>query len=139
VEHAVTEQVTGIDIVKWQIRIAAGVPLGFGQESVALSGHSIECRVNATSVGKVAFLHVPGGFKVRFDSALWAGCEISPFYDSLLGKIIVHAGTREEAIRKMYAALCELVIEGAPSDIEDRIEVLTSPAFRSGNYGTNNG
>jgi acetyl-CoA carboxylase biotin carboxylase subunit len=134
VEHAVTEQVTGIDIVKWQIRIAAGVPLAFSQETVALSGHSIECRINAMSAGQVTFLHAPGGPKVRFDSALLSGCAVTPYYDPLLGKVVVHAGTREEAIRKMYAALCELVIEGVPSDIDDRIETLNDPAFRRGEY-----
>ncbi|MDR1589081.1 MAG: acetyl-CoA carboxylase biotin carboxylase subunit [Oscillospiraceae bacterium] len=134
VEHAVTEQVTGIDIVKWQIRIAAGVPLAFTQESVALNGHSIECRINASSAGKVTFLHVPGGPKVRFDSALWSGCAVTPYYDPLLGKVVVHAGTREEAIRKMCAALCELVIEGVPSDIDDRIETLNDPDFKRGEY-----
>ncbi|MDR2665683.1 MAG: ATP-grasp domain-containing protein [Oscillospiraceae bacterium] len=134
VEHAVTEQVTGIDIVKWQIRVAAGVPLTFKQENIALSGHSIECRINAVSPGSVTFLHVPGGPKVRFDSALWTGCTITPYYDPLLGKVIVHAGTREEAIRKMYAALCELVIEGIPNDIDDRIVTLTDPDFKRGTY-----
>jgi acetyl-CoA carboxylase biotin carboxylase subunit len=134
VEHAVTEQVTGIDIVKWQIRVAAGVPLGFKQEDIALGGHSIECRINAASPGSVTFLHVPGGPKVRFDSALWTGCSITPYYDPLLGKVIVHAGTREEAIRKMYAALCELVIEGIPNDIDDRIVTLTDPDFKRGVY-----
>ncbi|MDR1217041.1 MAG: acetyl-CoA carboxylase biotin carboxylase subunit [Oscillospiraceae bacterium] len=137
VEHAVTEQVTGIDIVKWQIRVAAGVPLNFTQEGVALNGHSIECRINAASVGNVTFLHVPGGPKVRFDSALWTGCAVTPYYDPLLGKVIVHAGTREEAIRKMYAALCELVVEGVPSDIDDRIESLTSAGFTRGEYFVN--
>jgi acetyl-CoA carboxylase biotin carboxylase subunit len=134
VEHAVTEQVTGIDLVKWQIRIAAGVPLGFTQRDISLSGHSIECRINALAPGAVTFLHVPGGPKVRFDSALWSGCAVTPYYDPLLGKVIVHAGTREEAIRKMYAALCELVIEGVPSDIDDRIETLTSGEYKAGLY-----
>jgi acetyl-CoA carboxylase biotin carboxylase subunit len=134
VEHAVTEQVTGVDIVKWQIRIAAGVPLTFSQDAVSLSGHSIECRINAAAAGTVTFLHAPGGPKVRFDSALWSGCAVTPYYDPLLGKVVVHAGTREEAIRKMYAALCELVIEGVPSDIDDRIETLNDPDFKRGEY-----
>ncbi|MCL2126079.1 MAG: acetyl-CoA carboxylase biotin carboxylase subunit [Oscillospiraceae bacterium] len=137
VEHAVTEQVTGIDLVKWQIRIAAGVPLDFEQDSVASSGHSIECRINASSVGTVEFLHVPGGPQVRFDSALWTGYAIPPYYDSLLGKLIVHAATREEAIRKMRAALCELVIDGVPNNIDEQISIISDERFRTGEYYTN--
>jgi acetyl-CoA carboxylase biotin carboxylase subunit len=136
VEHAVTEQVTGIDIVKWQIRIAAGVPFDFGQEDIVLFGHSIECRINAASVGKVGFLHVPGGPRVRFDSALWTGYTVPPYYDSLLGKLIVHATTREESIRKMLAALCELVIEGVPNNIDEQIEFVSDEGFQRGEYYT---
>jgi len=136
VEHAVTEQVTGLDIVKWQIRIAAGVPFDFTQEDIALTGHSIECRINAASVGKVAFLHVPGGPRVRFDSALWTGYTVPPYYDSLLGKLIVHASTREESIRKMHAALCELVIDGVPNNIDEQIEIVSDEAFQRGEYYT---
>ena len=136
VEHAVTEQVTGIDIVKWQIRIAAGVPLDFGQEDVAIMGNSIECRINASSAGTVEFLHVPGGPRVRFDSALWTGYTVPPYYDSLLGKLIVHAATREEAIRKMHAALCELVIDGVPNNIDQQIEFVSDERFQRGEYYT---
>ena len=136
VEHAVTEQVTGIDLVKWQIRIAAGVPLDFGQEEVVIMGNSIECRINASSVGSVEFLHVPGGPRVRFDSALWTGYAIPPYYDSLLGKLIVHAATREEAIRKMQAALCELVITGVPHNIDEQIEFVSDERFCQGDYYT---
>ncbi|NMA25919.1 MAG: ATP-grasp domain-containing protein, partial [Clostridiales bacterium] len=95
VEHGITEQITGIDIVKWQIRIASGVPLDFTQKDIAIDGCSIECRINASAVGKVTFFHVPGGPRVRFDSALWTGYVVPPFYDALLGKLIVHAKTRE--------------------------------------------
>ena len=136
VEHAVTEQVTGLDIVKWQIRVAAGVPLDFDQKDIALTGNSIESRINATAVGTVGFLHVPGGPRVRFDSALWTGYTIPPYYDSLLGKLIVHAATREEAIRKMRAALCELVIEGVPNNIDEQIEFVSDESFRRGEYYT---
>ena len=136
VEHAVTEQVTGMDIVKWQIRIAAGVPFDFEQKDIALMGNSIECRINATSVGRVEVLHVPGGPRVRFDSALWTGYNVPPYYDSLLGKLIVHAATREEAIRKMRAALCELVIEGVPNNIDEQLEYISDESFRSGEYYT---
>ena len=137
VEHGVTEQITGFDIVKWQIRIAAGVRLDIRQEDIVFSGSSMECRINALGAGTVAFLHVPGGPRVRFDSALWAGYEVPPHYDSLLGKLIVHAGDREEAVRKMIASLCELVIDGVPNNIEEQISILSDPVFKSGNYHTN--
>ena len=136
VEHPVTEQVTGIDVVKWQIRIAAGVPFDFEQKDVVLRGNSIECRINAAAVGKVELLHVPGGPRVRFDSALWTGYSVPPYYDSLLGKLIVHADTREEAIRKMHAALCELIIEGVPNNIDEQIEIVSDEDFRRGEYYT---
>ena len=136
VEHGITEQVTGIDLVKWQIRIAAGVPLDFGQEDVILKGNSIECRINATTVGTVEFLHVPGGPNVRFDTALWTGYSVPSYYDPLLGKLIVHAATREEAIRKMQAALCELVIDGIPNNIDEQIGFISDEAFRLGEYYT---
>ena len=96
-----TEFVTGVDIVKGQIRIAAGIPLDFTQEDIRLKGAAIECRVNATGCGTVDFLHVPGGPWVRFDTALYQGCEVPPYYDPMIGKMIVYAGTREETIRKM--------------------------------------
>ena len=120
VEHPVTEMVTWVDLVKWQIRIAAGSPLGFSQEDTSLMGHSIECRINAEnpyksfrpSCGRIEMLHVPGGPWVRFDTAIYQGYTIPPFYDSMIGKLIVYAKTRDEAIRKMKAALCELIIEG---------------------------
>ena len=136
VEHAVTEQVTGMDLVKWQIRVAAGVPLDFSQEDVIIAGNSIECRINAVSSGKVEFLHIPGGPRVRFDTALWTGYTVPPYYDSLLGKLIVHAATREEAIRKMHAALCELVIKGVPNNIDEQIEIVSDERFRRGEYYT---
>jgi acetyl-CoA carboxylase biotin carboxylase subunit len=136
VEHGITEQVTGVDIVKWQIRIAAGVPLDFTQKDVAVEGSSIECRVNASGVGKVSFLHVPGGPRVRFDSALYTGYAVPPFYDALLGKLIVHAKTREESIRKMQAALCELVIDGVPNNIDEQISIVSDGRFIKGDYNT---
>jgi acetyl-CoA carboxylase biotin carboxylase subunit len=136
VEHAVTEQITGIDIVKWQIRIAAGVSLNFEQSDIPFKGSSIECRINASAVGTVNLLHVPGGPMVRFDSALWMGYTIPPYYDSMLGKLIVYASTREEAIRKMNAALCELIIEGVPNNIDEQIDIISDPVFCQGNYDT---
>ncbi len=136
VEHAVTEQITGVDIVKWQIRIAAGVPLDFVWEDIKMKGAAIECRINAHGCGKVEFLHVPGGPWVRFDSALYQGHEITPYYDSMMGKLIVGAPTREEAIRKMQSALCELVVYGIPNNIDQQIEILDDPSFRRGDYDT---
>ena len=136
VEHGVTEQISGIDLVKWQIRTAAGVPLDFKQNEIAVMGNSIECRINATEVGTVKFLHIPGGPRVRFDTALWTGYTVPPYYDSLLGKLIVHATTREEAIRKMHAALCELVIDGVPNNIDEQLEFVADERFRQGEYYT---
>ncbi len=137
VEHPVTEALTGIDLVKWQIRISSGIPLSFTQKDIDLSGSAIECRINALSPGKVEFLHVPGGPFVRFDTYLMAGTKVSPYYDSLLGKLIIYAGKREEALRKMKAALCELVIDGVPNNIEEQIDIIGSEAFMNGTYNLN--
>lgn len=134
VEHSVTEMLTKIDLVKWQIRIAAGVPINFLQSDVSLSGFAIECRINALAPGKVQTLHVPGGPFVRFDTYLVSGIEVSPYYDSLLGKLIVYARTREEAMRKMKAALCELVIEGVKTNIEEQLMLLSDDRFMTGKY-----
>ena len=133
-EHGVTEMLTKIDLVKWQIRAAAGVYLTFGQEDVSLKGAALECRINATSPGKLEMLHVPGGPFVRFDTYLVTGVTVSPYYDSLLGKLVVYAGTREEAVRKMKAALCELVIEGIGTNIAEQLEIVGREAFMSGDY-----
>lgn len=134
VEHGVTEMLTKIDLVKWQIRAAAGVYLTFGQEDVSLKGAALECRINAVSPGKLEMLHVPGGPFVRFDTYLVTGVAVSPYYDSLLGKLVVYAGTREEAVRKMKAALCELVIEGIGTNIAEQLEIVGREAFMSGDY-----
>ena len=144
VEHPVTEMVTDVDLVKWQIRVAAGVKLDFTQEDVRLSGHAIECRINAEdpsmgfrpSCGKITLLHIPGGPKVRFDTALYHDYVVPPFYDSMIGKLIVHAGTRQEAIRKMQAALCEMVIEGVEHNRELQLETISAPEFIDGSYTT---
>lgn len=134
VEHCVTEMLTGIDLVKWQIRIAAGIPIHFRQEDIPLEGSAIECRINAGNCGKLNLLHVPGGPFVRFDTSLVAGTEVTPYYDSLLGKLIVHAGTRAEALRKMRAALCELVIDGIQTNIEEQLRIIADDRFVSGEY-----
>ena len=120
--------------VKWHIRIAAGIPLGFTQKDISFQGSAIECRINAGSCGTLQMLHVPGGPSVRFDTCLIEGTVVSPYYDSLLGKLIVYAKTREETLRKMRAALCELVIEGIPTNIEEQLRIVEDERFTSGNY-----
>ena len=134
VEHCVTEMLTGIDLVKWQIRIAAGIPLNFTQEDIRLEGSAIECRINAAGCGKLEMLHVPGGPAVRFDTSLMEGTQVTPYYDSLLGKLIVYARTREETLRKLRASLCELVIRGIPTNIEQQLQWIADDRFTSGNY-----
>ena len=136
VEHPVSEYVSGVDIVKWQIRIACGVLLNFKQKDVRITGAAIECRINAKGGGKVSFLHVPGGPWVRFDTFLYQGYEMLPYYDSMMGKLIVYAKTREEAIRKMNSALCELVGEGVPNNLDEQLEIISDPDFLAGDYHT---
>ena len=125
VEHTVTEILTNIDLVKWQIRTAAGIPLNFTQENISFRGCAIECRINALA---------PGGPFVRFDTCLLSGTVVTPYYDSLLGKLIVYAGTREETLRKMKAALCELVVNGVRNNIEEQLELLSRTEFMDGTY-----
>lgn len=136
VEHPVSELVTGIDIVKWQIRIAAGVTLDFTQKDINVEGAAIECRVNALGPGEINFLIVPSGPWVRFDTFLYQGYKVPPYYDSMLGKMIVYSSTREEAIRKMQSALCELVIDGVPNNIESQLEIIRDKKFKEGDYYT---
>lgn len=134
VEHCVTEMLTGFDLVKWQIRIAAGISLSFAQEDVRFQGSAIECRINAKNCGELELLHVPGGPSVRFDTCLVKGTQVTPYYDSLLGKLIVYAKTREEALRKMRAALCELIINGIDTNIEEQLHIVEDERFISGDY-----
>lgn len=134
VEHCVTEMLTGFDLVKWQIRIAAGIPLGFTQEDVRIQGSAIECRINASGCGTLHMLHVPGGPSVRFDTCLVEGTVVTPYYDSLLGKLIVYAKTREETLRKLRAALCELVVDGIPTNAEEQLRIVSDQRFASGDY-----
>jgi len=144
VEHPVTEMVTGIDVVKWQLRIAAEVPIPFTQNDIRIAGHAIECRINAEnpyrnfcpSCGEITSLHIPGGPWVRFDSAVYQRYSVPPFYDSMIGKLIVHGANREEAIRKMQASLCELIIEGVEHNADFHMELLDQPAFIDGSYNT---
>ena len=143
VEHPVTELVTGVDLVKEQLRVA-GLPLSFAQEDIHVSGHAIECRINAEDPehdfrpcpGKTEFLHLPGGPGVRVDTALYPGYEVSPFYDSLVAKVLVHAPTRLEAIRRMRRSLEELVIEGYPTNSALAHLIMHDGEFVRGQYDT---
>ena len=144
VEHPVTELVSGIDLVKWQIRTAAGIPLPFKQKDIHTLGHAIECRINAEDPargfapggGKVEILHIPGGPGVRFDTALYQGYKLPLHYDSLIAKLIVFAPTRREALRKMLAALCETVIEGVDHTALFHVDLMADPGFEDGSYTT---
>ena len=137
VEHPVTEMVTDIDLIKEQIKIAAGEPLQLKQEEVIIRGHAVECRINALTPGVVKNLHLPGGKGIRVDTALYPGCEISPFYDSMIAKVIVHDMDRESAIKKMCSALGELVIEGIETNLDFQYEILQKQAFLKGDIDTN--
>lgn len=140
VEHPVTEMVTGIDLVRTQIQIAAGIPLPFTQADVQLRGHAIECRVNAEdpthnfmpSPGKITRAHVPGGIGVRWDSHIYMGYSVPPTYDSMIGKLIVHGDTRESALARMENALSEMVIEGIKTNIGLQKEIISDDGFRKG-------
>ncbi len=136
VEHPVTEMVTGVDIVKEQIRIASGMKLSFSQEEIGFRGHAIECRINAQTPGSVTFLHFPAGFGVRVESYLYTGCKVSPVYDSMIAKIIVSGNTRLEAIRRMRRALKELVIEGVQTNAEYMLYLTYNKKFINGKYDT---
>lgn len=140
VEHPVTEWVTGIDLVKEQIRIASGKMLSYRQEDVRLTGHSIECRINAEnpekgfrpSPGTVKDMYLPGGKGIRIDSAIYSGYTIPPYYDSMVAKLIVWAKNRKEAIAKMRSALGEIIIEGIDTNVDYQYEILNHPAYLSG-------
>ena len=144
VEHPVTELVTGVDLVKEQLRVAAGLPLSFSQEDIHVTGHAIECRINAEDPeqdfrpcpGKTEFLHLPGGPGVRVDTALYCGYEVPPYYDSLVAKVLVHASTRLEAIRRMRRSLEELVIEGYPTNASLAHLIMHDSEFVKGSYDT---
>lgn len=146
VEHPVTEMVTGIDIVKEQIRIAYGEKLNFSQDEVTIYGHSIECRINAECPernfapcpGTIDYLFLPaGGTGLRVDSAVFAGYKIPPYYDSMIAKVITHGATREEAIAKMKRALGEFVIEGIDTNIDFQLDLLNNDSFIKGEFDTN--
>jgi len=141
VEHPVTEMVCGIDLVREQIRIAAGEKLGYTQADVSFNGHAIECRINAEdplsfapSPGKVTAFHAPGGLGVRVDSALYAGYTVPPYYDSMIAKLIVHAPTRIEAIARMRRALAEFVVVGVKTSLPLHQRIVEAPEFIAGDY-----
>ena len=141
VEHPVTEWVTGIDLVKEQIKIASGLPLSYRQEDIKLDGHAIECRINAEnpeknfrpSPGTIQDIYLPGGKGVRIDTAIYSGYTVPAYYDSMLAKLIVHADTRKEAIAKMQCALGEIIIDGVETNIDYQYEIMNHPDFQSGN------
>ncbi len=141
VEHPVTEMVCGVDLVREQIRIAFGAELGFGQSDIHFTGHAIECRVNAEdpvtfmpTPGRVTAFHAPGGLGVRVDSALYAGCVVPPYYDSMVAKLIVHAPTRAEAIGRLRRALGEFAISGIQTTIPLHQRIVEEPSFQAGDY-----
>lgn len=142
VEHPITEEVTGVDIVKEQLRIAAGEPLSYKQEDIKLSGHAIECRINAEnpamnfmpSPGVIDSLFIPGGPGVRVDTAVYQGYEITPYYDSMIAKLIVHGKDREEAIAKMKWALAEFIVDGVSTNIDFHLKLIRTEAFEKGDY-----
>ncbi len=141
VEHPVTEMVTGLDLVNEQIKIAAGSPLSIAQSDVVLSGHAIECRINAEdpktfrpSPGKIVYYHPPGGLGVRVDSAAYAGYTIPPYYDSLIGKLIVHGRTRDEALLRLRRALDEFIVDGIETTIPLFRDLVRNPEIQNGAY-----
>jgi acetyl-CoA carboxylase biotin carboxylase subunit len=144
VEHPVTEMVVGIDLVREMLRIARGAPLAYRQEDIRLRGHALEARINAEdpsqgfrpSPGSVTALRVPGGVGTRFDTLLYSGCQISPFYDSLLGKLIVWDESRDEALARMRRALAELSIDGIATNVEMHQEIANEQAVREGTFHT---
>jgi acetyl-CoA carboxylase, biotin carboxylase subunit len=141
VEHPVTEMITGIDLVREQIRIAEGKPLSVTQDEIEFVGHAIECRINAEdpktfapSPGQVTYFHAPGGMHVRFDSGLYAGYRIPPYYDSMIGKLIVYGKTREAAMMRLRRALEETVIDGVKTTIPLHQALLAEPDIQNGDY-----
>jgi len=141
VEHPVTEWITGVDLVEWQIRVAAGEKLAFRQKDIKMKGHAIECRINAEhpfkftpSPGTISLYHAPGGRSVRIDSMIYSGYSIPPFYDSMIGKIITHARDRQKCIRRMQRAIDELAIIGITTNQELHRRLLANSAFQKGDF-----
>ena len=143
VEHPVTENITGIDLIKEQIKVAAGEPLPYRQEDIKISGHSIECRVNAEdpvtfapSPGTIRAFHLPGGPGIRVDTAAHAECRISPYYDSLIAKVISRGTSRAEALSRMRRAMDSFVVEGIKTNIPLQQRILADPDFERGDIST---
>lgn len=144
VEHPVTEMVSGVDLIKEQICIAAGHPLSVKQKDIKLQGHSIECRINAEdpsknfmpSPGRINEVHLPGGFGVRIDTAVYSGYEIPPYYDSMIAKVIVHDKSRAAAIDKMRSTLGELILEGITTNVDFQYDILNNEDFQQGKFTT---
>ena len=142
VEHPITEEVTGFDIVKAQIEIADGKPLGVTQDDIKMRGHAIECRVNAEnpemgfrpSPGTITALYMPGGPGIRIDGAVYQGYTITPYYDSMISKLIAHGSDREDAINKMRWALSEFIVEGVDTNIDFQLEIIKNADFKAGKY-----
>lgn len=142
VEHPITEAVTGVDLVKQQLLIASGQRLSIKQEDIKLTGHAIECRINAEnplldfrpSPGRIKSLFIPGGPGIRVDTAVYQGYEIPPYYDSMIGKLIVHGKNREEAIAKMTWALSEFIVDGVATNVDFQLKLIRRPEFLEGNY-----
>jgi acetyl-CoA carboxylase biotin carboxylase subunit len=141
VEHPITEMITGIDLVKEQIKVAAGFPLSFRQEDIKFKGHAIECRVNAEhhetfipSPGEITGYHAPGGWGVRVDSHLYQGYQVPPHYDSLVAKLVVYGDTREECIKRVERALREYVIDGIETILPLHLKLSEDPDIKSGEY-----
>jgi acetyl-CoA carboxylase biotin carboxylase subunit len=141
VEHPVSEMITGIDLVREQIRVAAGAPLGMTQEEITFNGHAIECRINAEnpdtfapSPGRVTDYHAPGGLDVRVDSALYSGCTVPPYYDSLIAKLVVKGRTRNECLMRLRRALEEYVIGGIQTTIPLHARLIADLDFLNGDY-----
>lgn len=139
VEHPVTEMITGVDLIKEQLRIASGLPLSIKQKDVKIHGHAIECRINAEdantflpSPGKITRLHIPGGFGIRWESHIYAGYTVPPYYDSMIGKLITYGETREIAILRMKNALSELIIDGIKTNIELQQKIMDDSNFFKG-------
>ncbi|WP_312417101.1 acetyl-CoA carboxylase biotin carboxylase subunit, partial [Pseudescherichia sp.] len=142
VEHPVTEMITGVDLIKEQLRIAAGQPLSIKQEDVVVKGHAVECRINAEdpntflpSPGKITRFHAPGGFGVRWESHIYAGYTVPPYYDSMIGKLICFGETRDVAIARMKNALQELIIDGIKTNVDLQTRIMNDENFQHG--GTN--
>ena len=142
VEHPITEEVTGFDLVKAQIEIASGEELSVKQEDITINGHAIECRINAEnpeldfrpSPGTIRSLYMPGGPGIRIDGAVYQGYTIPPYYDSMISKLIVHGRSREEANKKMKWALSEFIVDGVDTNIDFQLELIRLSEFKNGTY-----